>query len=219
LIAIFVNGKRSVAIESIPQLFLITMRINLNLSRQPFTNRRIFWTGIAILFLASLWLWLSIVADKSFVSARADELDRRIKEQEAQVATLRAEQESKQKVVAPVILTEQDQIQLVSARQIVSRKAFSWNRLISNIESYVPNDARVLSIGVSEVVTADDAIYAAVQIKALGQSPAHMTEMMANLEKSGGLFSIRQSSQDAADDGGLIPFTLDLTYRSSRGGL
>jgi len=194
------------------------MRINLNLSRQPFANRRIFWTGIAVFFLASLWLWLWIIADKSQVSARADDLERRIKEQEAQVELLRAEQEKSKKVETPVVLTEQDQLQLASARQIVARKAFSWNLLIANIEQYVPNNARVVSIGVNDVVSDDEAIYARVQVKALGQSAAQMTEMMGNIEKSSGLFAILQSSQEAADEGGLIPFTLELTYKGSRGG-
>lgn len=194
------------------------MRINLNLSRQPFTNRRIFWTGIAVFFLASLWLWLWIIADKSRVSARADDLAQRIKEQEAQVELLRAEQEKNKKVEVPVVLTEQDQLQLASARQIIARKAFSWNALIANIEQYVPNNARILSIGVNEVVTDADSIFARVEVKAAGQNAAQMTEMMGNLEKSSGLFSIIQSSQEATDEGGTVPFTLELTYRASRGG-
>ncbi|HVF88416.1 MAG TPA: hypothetical protein VNH22_00020 [Blastocatellia bacterium] len=194
------------------------MRINVNLSRQPFANRRIFWTGIAIFFLASLWLWLAVIADKTQVSARAYDLDRRIKEQEAQVELLRAEQERNKKVEAPVVLTEQDQLQLVSARQILARKAFSWNRLISHIESYVPNNSRIVSIGVNEVATTDDAIFATIQVKALGQNPGQMTEMMGNLERSGGLFTILQTSQEAVDEGGLVPFTIELTYNATRGG-
>ncbi|HKG23282.1 MAG TPA: hypothetical protein VKC34_15395 [Blastocatellia bacterium] len=196
----------------------MTMRINVNLSRKPFANRRIFWTGIAIFFLACLWLWLAVVADRTQVSARALDLERRIKEQEAQVELMRSEQERNKKVEAPVILTEQDQLQLVSARQVVARKAFSWNRLIANIESYIPNNTRIVSIGVNDVATTDDAIFATVQVKAVGQNPGQMTEMMANLERSGGLFSILQTSQEAVDDGGLVPFTIELTYRAARGG-
>ncbi len=211
--------KWSVAIGSIPQLFLLTMRINLNLSRQPFANRRIFWTGIAVFFLASLWLWLWVIADESQVSARADDLERKIKDQESQVELLRAEQERNKKVEVPVVLTEQDQLQLASARQIVARKAFSWNQLIAQIEKYVPNHTRILSISVSDVVAGGDSLLATVQVKALGQNPAQMTEMMGNIEKSGGVFSIRQTSQEAIDESGLVPFTLDLTYNASGGGL
>lgn len=195
------------------------MRTNLNLSRQPFANRRIFWTGIAVFFLASLWLWLWVVADKSQVSARADDLERRIKEQESQVELLRAEQEKNKKVETPVVFTQQDQLQLAAARQIVARKAFSWNQLIAHVENYVPNYARVVSIGVTDVVAGEGSIIASVQVKAVGQNPAQMTEMMGNIEKSGGIFSIRQSSQEAIDETGQVPFTLDLTYNASRGGL
>jgi hypothetical protein len=41
--------------------------------------------------------------------------------------------------------------------------------------------------------------------------------MMERLEKSGGLFAIRQSNQDAPDDTGEVPFTLALIYSPSRG--
>jgi len=44
-----------------------------------------------------------------------------------------------------------------------------------------------------------------------------MTEMMEAFEKSGGLFAVRQTTQDAPDEGGGIPFTINLVYSPSRG--
>ena len=44
-----------------------------------------------------------------------------------------------------------------------------------------------------------------------------MTEMMMNLEKSGGLFSVGETGQDATLESGETPFTLNLTYKPSRG--
>ena len=44
-----------------------------------------------------------------------------------------------------------------------------------------------------------------------------MTEMMDKVEKSGGLFAIRQSTQEAAQDSNEVPFTLVLAYTPGGG--
>ena len=44
-----------------------------------------------------------------------------------------------------------------------------------------------------------------------------MTEMMEKLEKSGGLFAVRQSTQEALQENGEIGFTLNLSYTPAGG--
>ncbi len=127
--------------------------------------------------------------------------------------------QAERKVETPqVVISEPDAIQLANARQLIARKAFKWNRLIGDIEGYVPNDTRILSIEVKDIV-ARGSLAASVQIKAAGRNSGQMTEMMEKLEKSGGLFSVVQANQEATDDSGLIPFTLNLNYNAQRGGL
>lgn len=194
------------------------MRVNVNLSRRPFSNHRPFYLAVLVLFFMGLWLLLSAVATKSEVSARADELTARVRNQEARVEEARRLQAERQKEVPQVVISEPDAIQLANARQMIARKAFKWNRLIGDIENYVPNETRILSIEVKDVV-ARGSLAASVQIKAAGRNAGQMTEMMEKLEKSGGLFSVVQASQEATDDSGLIPFTLNLSYNAQRGGL
>lgn len=144
-------------------------------------------------------------------------MNRRINEQEELVKQAELERLARSQSQQQVQLDDQQRMQLAAARQLIASKAFSWNRLIGDIEVYIPKDARVLSIKVDEVSTGQHIGNATVEVKALGKAPAQMTEMMESLEKSGGLFSILQSGQDAATESGEVPFSLELVYSPSRG--
>jgi hypothetical protein len=74
-----------------------------------------------------------------------------------------------------------------------------------------------MSIKVDEIINTSEDAVARVQVKAMGTTPAELTEMMANLEKSGGLFTVREPGQEATTENGETPFTLNLIYRPSRG--
>jgi len=54
-------------------------------------------------------------------------------------------------------------------------------------------------------------------VKALGTTPDEMTAMMSNLGKSGGLFIVGETGQEATTETGETPFTLNLIYKPSRG--
>jgi hypothetical protein len=193
------------------------MRTYLNLSSRPFTNHRIFWIGVFAVFFISLWLLLWISAERNLVSAQVDRLNRRISEQELLVKQAELDRQTRSQSQQVVQIDDQQRMQLAAARQLIASKAFSWNRLIGDIEIYIPKDARVLSIKIDEVSLGQHSGNATVGIKAIGKTAGQMTEMMDGLEKSGGLFAIQQSVQDATTEGGEIPFSLDLVYSPSRG--
>jgi Tfp pilus assembly protein PilN len=115
-----------------------------------------------------------------------------------------------------VVVTEPQQIELAAARQLIGRKVFSWNRMLSDIEEYVPKNTRILSIKIEEVANTEEAM-AKIQVKAIGTTPGEMTEMMVNLEKSSGLFTVGETGQDATTENNETPFTLNLSYRPRRG--
>jgi Tfp pilus assembly protein PilN len=193
------------------------MRTTLNLSRRPFANRRLLWIAIASVFFISLWLFLWITSERNLVSAKADRINLNIKDLQGQVEAAKQERERRSREQKPPEVTDQDRIELASARQLLERKSFSWNRVIAEIERYVPKNARVFGLKVDEIANLGQDDVASIEIKMIGQTSAQMTEMMEMLEKSGGLFAIRQSSQDAPDDSGEVPFTLNLIYSPSRG--
>jgi hypothetical protein len=196
------------------------MRVNMNLSRRPFTNHRLFWIGVAVVFFFSLWFALWISAEKSVVSATANSIKQRIEAQEQNVEALKQEREQRKQAEQKTVLSQQEIMQLASARELIATRSFSWNRLISDFENHVPKDVRILSIKVEEVRGGPAGAVAYLEVKALGKSVAQMTEMLTSFERSGGLFLYREAqiTQEAAEETGEVPFTItNLPYDPSRG--
>lgn len=193
------------------------MRTQVNLSRKPFTNRRLLWIVLVAVYFTSFWVFLWIATEKDRVLAKETDVKRNIDSQRQAAIEAKLEQERRKKLEQKIVVTDQQALQLAAARQLIQRKGFSWNRLIGEIEDYVPKNTRIMSIKVEEISNDADQMLATVQIKALGTTPAEMTEMMMSLEKSGGLFMVGEANQDAGLESGETPFTLNLTYRPSKG--
>ncbi|HEY3136602.1 MAG TPA: hypothetical protein VGL29_11300 [Blastocatellia bacterium] len=194
------------------------MRTLVNLSSRPFTNHRIFLIVLFVIYLTGLWSFLWMAAEKNRVIARADNVKERIESQKKLAEDAKVEQERRKSEAKKIVITEQQTTELAAARQLIQRKVFSWNKMIGDIEEYVPKNTRIMSIKVDEIINTSEDALARVQVKAIGTTPAELTEMMANLEKSGGLFTVREPGQEATTETGETPFTLNLIYRPSRGG-
>ncbi len=175
--------------------------------------------AVTAIFFLTLWVGLWIAAEKAAVSAQADQVSRRIKAQADEVNRIREEEEAKkrEREASKIVLTQDQLDELALARRLIALKAFSWNKMVSDIEKYVPDNARITSIVISEILEGGTDAAAGVELRAIGQSAAQMTEMMTKLEQSNGLFSIDQAVQEQSD-GSETPFTLILRYRPSRGG-
>lgn len=193
------------------------MRTEINLSRRPFTNHRLFWVTLVIVYLTCLWMLLWITSEKSRVIAKAGETKQRIDGQKQLVAEKTLEQERKKREQHQIVVTEQQAMELAAARQLIQRRVFSWNRMIGDIEEYVPKNTRIMSVKVDEILNTAEEVSARVQVKAIGTTANEMTEMMLSLEKSGGLFVVGEAGQDPTTDSGETPFTLNLTYTPRRG--
>lgn len=193
------------------------MRTYINLSRRPFTNHRLFWIGLITIYLIGFWLVLWIGSEKSRVLAEQTRVRQRIEGQREAYQQAILEQETHKREMEQVVVTEQQQLELASARQLLQRKAFSWNRMVSDIEEYVPKDTRILSIKVDGIASAGEAVVARIQIKALGKTADEMTAMMANLVKSDGVFDVGGAGQETTTDQGETPFTVNVTYKPVRG--
>jgi hypothetical protein len=158
-----------------------------------------------------------MTTEKSRVLAKQTEIIQRMEGQKQAVEEALKEEERQKQRQQKTMLTEQQAIQLASARQLINKKMFSWNRMIGDLEEYVPKKARIMSIKVDEIGGAGEEVVASIRVKALGTTPDEMTEMMSNLEKSGGRFVVGETGQDATVESGEIPFTLNLIYKPFRG--
>ena len=200
------------------RLFLDGMRTNINLSRRPFANRRLFWIALITVYFIAFWLFLWMLSEKSSVVAKQNEISQRIEAQKEAAAEAIREQERRKLEQQRIVLSEQQAMQLAGARQLIQRKVFSWNRMIGDIENYVPSKTRIMSIKVQEILNTSEDVAARVQVKALGTTADELTTMMSNLEKSNGLFIVGETGQEATVDSGETPFTLNLIYKPVRGG-
>lgn len=168
-------------------------------------------------YFTSFWLFLWIAGEKDRVIAKEIEVKQRIEGQKQAEAEAKLEQERRNRAQTKTVVTEQQALELAAARQLIQRKGFSWNRMIGDIEGYVPKNTRIMSIKVEELMGDSEQVMARVQIKAVGTTPGEMTEMMMSLDKSGGLFTVGETGQETATESGETPFTLNLTYKPSRG--
>lgn len=193
------------------------MRITVNLSNRPFTNHRLLWISLAAVVLISLWLTLSVSGQKSLTIARANQKEQMVNDGEEELARLKKEIAQREQSTQQINISTQDAFQLAAARRLLNLKSFSWNGLLTNIESYVPEQTRITSIKVGEMLTDGSALAARVEIKALGKSAAQLTDMMSKLDKSNGLFLLGETGQEQTTDESEVPFTINVIYRPARG--
>ena len=192
------------------------MRTTLNLSGRPFANHRLVYVAIAAVLLLSLWLYLWTASQRSLVTARADSAAQRARDAQERLDKARQDKAVKAEEQQPTPVSDADRLELASARQLLARRAFSFNHVLATLEHYVPKSARLLGLKIEKVAPVGQPITANVEVKAVGQSAAAMTEMMEMVEKSG-VFVIRQSAQEASQDSNDVPFTLLLAYNPGGG--
>ncbi len=196
-------------------------RVDLNLARKPFTNRRLFWVGIILVIAINSILAIWISGERIKVLGEINQLEQQKKEKELNIELLKRKVEDVRKEVPQTVLTDEQKLQLASARLLISRGAFSWNRLMSDIERFIPQKAFVTSLKIDEggrvkESSGETVAKAIVEIKVTGQSATQMTEMMTALEHSSGLFGVEQATQDPLAEDGTVPFTLKLTYKPTK---
>ncbi len=193
------------------------MRTNINLSSQPFANRRLFWLIWAAVCLATLIALLRISSEKSLVIAEANGLEQDVRIRQLQLAKIKEERQRTEQQTKVVVLTHTDKLQLAAARQLIQSKSFSWNKLVSDIERFVPNNTRIESLNLEELFSQEEGVAANIEIRAFGKDTAQLPDMMTRLTESGGLFTVGKTNQDQMDQSGDVPFSIFVTYRPFRG--
>jgi len=189
-----------------------------NLSSRPFTNHRLFWMGVLTVVIICIFSIWSISEQKSLAAGEIDRINASLKGRQLLVEKMKEAEEARKKADDQIFLTPQDQVQLAGARQLISRRVFSWDKLMSDLEGAVPSKAKIIGVKVSNLKFGVDGPVAEVDINALGNKASELTEMMATLDKTGGLFTVGEVSQSQMNDSGQIPFNLAVQYSPSRGG-
>jgi hypothetical protein len=121
------------------------MRPLVNLSNQPFRNRRLFWLAIILLFAIPSYFGLDAIDSLARREVEIKTLDDRL--QRLQGGLKLVEKPSRTNVT----ISADQNSQLVVASELVARRAFSWSMLLNDMERNLPAGVRVTRVEVTQI--------------------------------------------------------------------
>ncbi|MGA9981250.1 MAG: PilN domain-containing protein [Candidatus Sulfotelmatobacter sp.] len=155
------------------------MRVDINLASQPYQDAREFWlrwgTALAAACVLSLALLVSTVTGWS--NARRDRTTiSDLRQKIAQRDQIRAQAE--EFLNRPENRTTRDESQIINS--LIERKAFSWTRLLEDMEKVMPPGVHLVSIQPK----LDDENQLAVKMTVAGTSRDRAIELAHRMEES-----------------------------------
>src|SRR5215831_20135683 len=121
------------------------MRPLVNLSSQPFRNRRLFWLAILLLFAVPSYFGLDAIGTLARRENDIKTLDDELKRLQGSLKAV------EKPTGANVTISADQNRQLVAASELVARRAFSWSQLLNDIERNLPAGVRVLRVEVTHI--------------------------------------------------------------------
>ena len=156
------------------------MSTKLNLASKPFSNRSLPWVISFVIVFASLLSLIFIVRSTRLAQAQLATVQTEINAMGQEEHQLRQKAEAVKNSLTP------EQLQaLTAAHSLVGRKQFSWSRLLADLESALPGDARVKRIAVRGVATQNGQTLADLELAVIAKSPSVITQMIADMDREG----------------------------------
>jgi len=166
------------------------------------------------------------MAEAQAVETEIAVLEPMVKRQESQVAELQSKLPRDE---GPPRLSLEQTLALQAASGLIDRKAFSWSILLSRLEAILPDDVRVLNIGIGRLGSEGKTRSAVIvdtksqqnaqarqsgnvnlTLEVVGQKPSSITDLIARMNESGP-FSVQPRTQSLMENGEVI-FELDVEY-------
>lgn len=185
------------------------MRLDINLASRPYQDAHEFWmrwgTGLAVACILSLALLASTIT--GWDNARRDR---------ATIADLRAKIEQRDQLRAeaedflnrPENRTTRDESKIINS--LIERKAFSWTRLLEDMEKVMPPGVHLVSIQPK----LDDDNQLAVKMTVAGRSRDRAIELAHRMEESRRFTqtSIEKEAVAQSQGGDTVQFELAAIY-------
>jgi len=183
---------------------------SLNLASKPFSNRILPWALTVIILFVSL-IGLLIVVQLTTSTRREAALV------ESQITQLKQREHNLLDAAKQVqqSFTPEQQQAIPAAHELVDRKAFSWSRLLADLESALPANVRVSRIAVRDVNRQGDQTVAQLDMAVFTKNPSTMSEML-NTWENDGVFHAEIRTQNLAKGRGEAgtEYELAVLYRA-----
>ena len=156
------------------------MNNSLNLASKPFNNRILPWALTAIVLFVSLIGLVLVVrlTTRANQEARAAEAEINALKQ-LEHGLMQAAQQMKNS------FTADQQQALPAAHELVDRKAFSWSRLLADLESSLPDNVRVSRIAVRDVTRQSNQTIAQLDLAVFAKNAATISDMISAMHQEG----------------------------------
>ena len=155
------------------------MRIDINLASRPYEDARQFWMrwGTAVGAVGLLTLILLALCVTGWITARRDRLA--MAQQRSMISDRDKVRADAERVLnLPENRTTRDESQFLN--QLIERKAFSWTRVLENLEKVMPPRVHVVSI--SPQLNEDNEL--ALKMTVAGDSRDRAIELARRMEES-----------------------------------
>lgn len=189
------------------------MNNSLNLASKPFSNRILPWALTVIILFVSL-IGLLIVVQLTTTTRRETALV------EGQITQLKQREHNMLDAAQQVkqSFTPDQQQAIPAAHELVDRKAFSWSRLLADLESSLPANVKVTRIAVRDVNRQGDQTIAQLDMAVFTKNPSTLNDML-NAWEGDGVFHAEIRTQTLAKGRGEAgtEYELAVTYRARAG--
>jgi hypothetical protein len=189
------------------------MQLSINLASEPFRNRTPFWIGIVAAFVVTMFAGVAVMARSGAIDAEAERLADDVNKQEQEIADLEARLAEIRAAEEAAVFRDTDLVALEEARELITRKSFSWSWLLVELEHYTPARSRLNSISVGSVsgFGVDRVVKMKLQFEGLDQR--QVAEMLLSFDRSAGRFRAEPVSLTPSEEGPTVTYTLDVEYR------
>jgi len=186
---------------------------SLNLASKPFNNRVLPWALTAIILFVSLIGLVLVVRLTTRANQEAHAAQAEINElKQREHGLLRAAEQMKNS------FTADQQQALPAAHELVDRKAFSWSRLLADLESSLPANVRVSRIAVRDVTRHSNQTIAQLDLAVFAKNASTISEMISAMHQEG-IFEAELRNQNLQKGRGEAgtEYELFVIYRSRAG--
>jgi hypothetical protein len=193
------------------------MRIDINLAKEPFTNHSLYWVVLAAAYVVATVALLAVLAKAGDVGAETEVKRAEIARQEAQVKELEGLINNFVETESRTVFLPQDRVALDDARKLINRKAFSWSKLLSELEPYVPANSKVTDIALVSMAGEGADRVVSLSISCRAKDVEQLSVMLANFDRSGGRFLADPVQNGPANDSDEFEFTVSVRYKPGGG--